>query len=135
MKCIFYSCQLKLVNPSRARLEQLITQLKWRLQEGQGEAIYEIGVEDNGMLAGLTQEELNMSLNTLRKMAAKLGSEATVLREQVVEGCKSENNERFVAEVLIRKVSDDHQVLIWNVVCKYGHVKIIIKLPTVTSVY
>ena len=84
--------------------------MKWRLQEGQGEAIYEIGVEDNGMLAGLTQAELNMSLDTLKRMAVKLGSETTVLREQLVEGCKDENNERFVAEVLVRKVSDDQQV-------------------------
>ena len=84
--------------------------MKWRLQEGQGEAIYEIGVEDNGMLAGLTRAELNMSLDTLKRMAVKLGSETTVLREQLVEGCKDENNERFVAEVLVRKVSDDQQV-------------------------
>ena len=87
-----------------------MTQLKWRLQEGQGEAIYEIGVEDNGMLAGLTREELNMSLNTLKIMAGKLGSETTVLREQVVDGCEGEDSARIVAEVLVRKVSDDQQV-------------------------
>ena len=98
------------MNPSPARLIQLVTQLKWRLQEGQGEAIYEIGVEDNGMLAGLTREELNMSLNTLKRMAAKLGSETTVLREQVVDGFVGEDNERVVAEVLVRKVADDQQV-------------------------
>ena len=98
------------MNPSEARLVQLVTQLKWRLQEGQGEAIYEIGVEDNGMMAGLTREELNMSLNTLTRMAAKLGSETAVLREQVVDGCEGEDNERIVAEVLVRKFSDDQQV-------------------------
>ncbi|CAB4019019.1 GTP-binding 2-like, partial [Paramuricea clavata] len=103
--------KLKLVNPSPARLIQLVTQLKWRLQEGQGEAIYEIGVEDNGMLAGLTREELNMSLNTLKRMAAKLGSETTVLREQVVDGFVGEDNERVVAEVLVRKVADDQQFI------------------------
>lgn len=85
--------------------------MKWRLQEGQGEAIYEIGVEDNGILTGLTRTELNMSLDTLKRMAVKLGSEITVLREQLVEGCKDEDNERFVAEVLVRKVSDDQQVI------------------------
>ena len=84
--------------------------MKWRLQEGQGEAIYEIGVEDSGMLAGLTRDELNMSLDTLRQMAVKLGSETTILREQLVEGCKDDDNERYVAEVLVRKVSDDQQV-------------------------
>ena len=45
--------------------------MKWRLQEGQGEAFYEIGVEDNGILAGLTDEELAASLETLERMAKR----------------------------------------------------------------
>lgn len=48
-----------------------MSQMKWRLREGQGEAIYEIGVEDNGMLAGLSQEELEASLDTLNRMASR----------------------------------------------------------------
>ena len=63
--------QLKLVNPSASRFEHLVTQMKWRLREGQGEAIYEIGVEDNGLLVGLTEEELQASLKTVQKMANK----------------------------------------------------------------
>ena len=46
--------------------------MKWRLQEGEGEAIYEIGVEDSGMLAGLTGDELEASLSTLKRMAERL---------------------------------------------------------------
>lgn len=42
--------KLKLINPSKQRLDHLITQLKWRLNEGNGEAIYEIGVTDSGEL-------------------------------------------------------------------------------------
>jgi len=61
--------QLKLVSPSATRLEHLVTQLKWRLQEGQGEAIYQIGVEDSGLLAGLSAAEMNASLQTLQTMA------------------------------------------------------------------
>jgi len=45
--------------------------MKWRLQEGGGEAIYEIGVEDSGMMAGLTEDELKRSLYTLNRMAEK----------------------------------------------------------------
>ncbi len=59
------------MNPSECRFEHLVTQMKWRLQEGQGEAIYEIGVEDNGLLAGLTPLEMDASLKTLHRMAAK----------------------------------------------------------------
>ena len=63
--------QLKLVNPSDSRFEHLVTQMKWRLQEGQGEAFYEIGVEDNGIFAGLTDEEMVASLETLDRMAKR----------------------------------------------------------------
>lgn len=36
--------KLKLVNPSCQRFEHLVTQMKWRLKEGHGEAIYQIGM-------------------------------------------------------------------------------------------
>lgn len=49
-----------------------MTQMKWRLQEGEGEAIYQIGVEDSGMLAGLKEAELKASLDTLKLMADRL---------------------------------------------------------------
>ncbi len=40
--------------------------MKWRLQEGFGEAIYEIGVEDNGSCCGLSEDDMIKSLNTLK---------------------------------------------------------------------
>lgn len=40
--------KLKLINPSKQRLDHLVTQLNWRLKEGNGEALYEIGVADTG---------------------------------------------------------------------------------------
>lgn len=46
--------------------------MKWRLEEGQGEAIYELGVEDNGLLVGLTEDELRASMHTLEHMAERL---------------------------------------------------------------
>ena len=48
-----------------------MTQMKWRLEEGQGEAIYEIGVEDNGLLVGLSDSDLMASVHTLERMAEK----------------------------------------------------------------
>lgn len=65
------SLQLKLVNPTQYRFEHLATQLKWRLQEGRGEAVYQIGVEDNGLLVGLTEADMKASLKTLKRMAEK----------------------------------------------------------------
>jgi len=62
---------LKLVNPTADRVEHLVTQMKWRLEEGQGEAIYEVGVEDNGMLVGLSENELKASMHTLETMSER----------------------------------------------------------------
>lgn len=69
--------KLKLVNPSAERLEHLITQCKWRLTEGLGEAIYEIGVEDDGTPSGLTNEEMNASLETLKTIGKRLSADVT----------------------------------------------------------
>uniref|UniRef100_A0A4W4H0Y5 Tr-type G domain-containing protein n=1 Tax=Electrophorus electricus TaxID=8005 RepID=A0A4W4H0Y5_ELEEL len=102
--------KLKLVNPTQYRFEHLATQLKWRLQEGRGEAVYQIGVEDNGLLVGLTEEDMTASLNTLRRMAEKVGADITLLREREVD-YESDRARRKIAEVLVRKVPDDQQFL------------------------
>ena len=67
------------MNPSSSRMQHLITQMKWRLREGQGEAIYELGVEDGGAMAGLTDRELEASMKTIRKMATALSASLVVV--------------------------------------------------------
>ncbi|KAJ3114458.1 GTP-binding protein 1 [Phlyctochytrium bullatum] len=100
--------KLKLVDPPPERIEHLITQMKWRLAEGSGEAMYEIGVSDNGELVGLSPEDLEASLETLRLMASELDADVSVVRRR--SGTKGESY--FVAEVLVRKrVSDKHHFL------------------------
>ncbi|XP_016102013.1 GTP-binding protein 2-like [Sinocyclocheilus grahami] len=101
--------KLKLVNPTQYRFEHLATQMKWRLQEGRGEAVYQIGVEDNGLLVGLMEEDMKASLKTLRRMAERVGADITVLREREVDYDSDEPHR--IAEVLIRKVPDDQQFL------------------------
>lgn len=93
--------KLKLINPSKQRFEHLVTQMKWRLREGHGEAIYEIGVSDSGQLRGLSADDMATSLGTLNQMACKLGASTTVLRRKYVK------SNRLVAEVLVRKIPDD----------------------------
>ncbi|XP_077379330.1 GTP-binding protein 2-like isoform X1 [Festucalex cinctus] len=102
--------KLKLVNPTQYRFEHLATQLKWRLQEGRGEAVYQIGVEDNGLLVGLSQADMAASIGTLRKMADKVGADITLLRERQVDS-DADGSARKIAEVLVRKVPDDQQFL------------------------
>ncbi|GAB1866794.1 GTP-binding protein 2 [Camponotus japonicus] len=111
--------KLKLINPSSQRFEHLVTQMKWRLREGHGEAIYQIGVEDNGKLAGLTKDEMKASLKTLKDMASRLGATIRILRERVATNStnktlasQNRNNninkeEKKVAEVLVKKLRKD----------------------------
>ena len=37
--------------------------MKFRIEEGNGECYYEIGVEDNGNPLGISKEELEISVN------------------------------------------------------------------------
>ena len=97
--------KLKLIDPSPARLERLVTQMKWRLQEGLGEAIYQIGVEDNGFIYGISEDDMNKSLETLTIMSTRLGASLTVLREREIDSLRKS------VEVLIRKVPDDSQFI------------------------
>lgn len=56
--------------------------------EESGGALYEIGVSDDGTLVGLTKDEMNESLTTLRIMAASLGCTVEVMRMVIVGECE-----------------------------------------------
>lgn len=57
---------------SSRRLDKLTTQLKWRLVQGGGFAIYELGVLDQGELIGLNKQEMESSLKILGEMLRNL---------------------------------------------------------------
>jgi GTPase len=57
------------------------------LEESRG-ALYEIGVSDDGTLVGLTRDELDESIKTLRVMAASLGCSVEVVRMVIVGDCE-----------------------------------------------
>ncbi|KAH7909411.1 hypothetical protein BJ138DRAFT_1155327 [Hygrophoropsis aurantiaca] len=73
--------KLQLLSPSPSRFTRLVTQMKWRLLEGGGQAYYELGVADSGMLVGLPQRELEESLETLEMMAGEIGASVIVVKE------------------------------------------------------
>lgn len=85
----------------------------YRLSEGNGEALYEIGIDDDGTIRGLTVEEMEISINTLRRMATVLGADISIIREFTLDpilSTKLGHNKRKdykVAEVLVRKRPND----------------------------
>ncbi|PVF96671.1 hypothetical protein CPB86DRAFT_708635 [Serendipita vermifera] len=78
--------KLILMNPTAERLQRLVTQLNWRLMEGNGQAYYQLGVADSGELIGLTKEEMEATLETLENMAGELGASVVISREIEVRG-------------------------------------------------
>ncbi len=57
--------KLTLYGKDVPRMKRLKTQMNFRLNEGNGQAIYKIGVEDNGNPRGINDEHLNGSLSKL----------------------------------------------------------------------
>ena len=51
--------KLKLVSLSNNRFNELCTQMKYRLDEGDNECIYNICINDNGSIQGLSRSEYN----------------------------------------------------------------------------
>ncbi|KAF9788245.1 hypothetical protein BJ322DRAFT_618223 [Thelephora terrestris] len=92
--------KLKLINPTPARFARLVTQLKWRLLEGGGQACYELGVTDDGLLIGLSRRYLEQSLETLEMMAGEIGASVVVVKEIEVPRELAGLNEKLAAKYI-----------------------------------
>ena len=53
------------------RMEQLVSQMAYRLAEGFGECIYIIGIEDDGTFTGIPKETMDKSIENLALIAKK----------------------------------------------------------------
>ncbi|KAJ1829882.1 hypothetical protein LPJ73_008384, partial [Coemansia sp. RSA 2703] len=68
------------------------------LAEGGGHAIYVVGVHDDGVVVGITEDEFQMTVNTLRDMASQLDNTyVSSIKKRVL----SEMDNRVVAEVAL----------------------------------
>jgi len=74
--CLVHSPILNLVT-----FAGLVTQLKWRLLEGGGQAYYELGVADSGQLVGLSRRDLDVTLSTLEDMCGEIGASVIIVKE------------------------------------------------------
>ncbi|KAF7984123.1 hypothetical protein HWV62_16752 [Athelia sp. TMB] len=87
--------KLQLLSPSPARFARLVTQLKWRLLEGGGQAYYELGVADSGALIGLPRADLERTLETLECMAGEIGASVIIVKEvEVPKGMHMRGGDR-----------------------------------------
>ena len=66
--------KLKLVDKNNERIEELVTQMRYRCNEGDGECIYKLGVEDDGTIVGITDLEYEETIDNIKnnKVEAEL---------------------------------------------------------------
>lgn len=84
-----------LISPNNEEYDIIVDMIKERLDEGQGETIYEVGTGE-GDAPGLSQEDMQASIATLKSIADSLGLEMAQLRER-------KEGEGLVTEFLLRQ--------------------------------
>lgn len=106
----------QLLDITNDRIETLATQMKYRLTEGDGEAIYEIGVNDDGSYYGLDNNNLTESLSNVEKIANSIKAISNVIYNKEISKGK------FISHVLIRKRIDNLKSFIDIKICTLGNV-------------
>ena len=95
------------------RIQRLASQMKYRMEKGNGDAFYFLGVDDDGNLVGLTDDQMEESLFVLKMVANSIDAEIHDIQEQKA-------GKGTVAQVLIcKKTSPLKKHLLVGVV---GHV-------------
>ena len=92
--------KLKLCDVNVQRIQELTSQMNYRLREGCGECYYEIGVEDNGNTLGISKQELEVSLSVINTIAINLGCQTKIMK--LIQG-----KEGLIAEMYIKKQEED----------------------------
>jgi GTPase len=87
-----------LVNLDELRIEQLSTQMKWRIAEGEGQAIYYIGINDDGTPYNMTACEKKESLNNFTTLLNK--NNAEIINFDIIK-----DNDISYFKIMIRKKS------------------------------
>ncbi len=89
--------KLKITTDCDHRIEQLATQMKWRLNEGNGIAKYLIGVADDGIIKGINTIDYNKTLKNFSKITK-------IIDAKIIERNKIEvdlDNDIFYYEIKI----------------------------------
>jgi GTPase len=89
---------------SNERLEQYVSQMIWRVREGLGEAIYYLGVEDNGTFYNWTQNEKKQTLDRFKNIV-KIAKMKIIKLLKVYYKVNEKQNNYF--KIVIREKLDD----------------------------
>jgi len=65
---------------SQTKEERFVSQMKYRLYEGKGKALYIIGIKDDGTPIGLNRDELINTLEIFKSLANKINVKINNIR-------------------------------------------------------
>ena len=89
-----------LISKTKERIQEISSQMRFRVEQGEGEAIYVIGVSDNGCAVGVTDEEFTESFNNLSLAARENMYSITILSTNTL------GNTKKVCELLVREKNE-----------------------------
>jgi GTPase len=117
--------------------------MNYRLNEGNGEAFYEIGVTDNGTALGLTEDLLNENINILTNIAKSIDANAKLeykIKSNISFSLSNKkylmmysklnninesdidiNADRYIAHILVRRNLKDNKYICLRI-CVAGNV-------------
>ena len=71
---------------NRFREEELTSQMKWRLGEGGGIAFYYLGIDDNGSIFGLKEDDVLKNIKVVEKLAKKVNAKIYDYQKKIHKG-------------------------------------------------
>lgn len=98
-------------NNKKNRKDSLISQLKFRLKEGNGTCIYNIGVEDNGELLNINVTDYEESIKNIKEMCEFINAEITSIKKIYSES----NNDKYYYSIIIHDNITNNEYRILNI--------------------
>jgi|SaaInlStandDraft_7_1057024.scaffolds.fasta_scaffold383741_1 elongation factor 1-alpha len=92
--------KLKLIDCDAKKIIKRSSQMLFRLYEGNGKAIYLIGVSDSGNVIGLTINELNTSFNNIIKI---IKQSHAIIKKIKIYKFSADNKTKYILIIRIYK--------------------------------
>jgi len=96
----------RLVGLTDTQKLHLASQLTWRLNEDCGQAIYEIGLTDDGFPLGITEEEMKQSLDSLQEVVSIQGNSVICAVDQHPVTHWADSEEELLLNLIITRTKE-----------------------------
>lgn len=101
----------KLIDITDIKKEKLMTQMQFRLNEGNGLSKYFLGIKDNGEPIGINKLQINETINNIKIVSLRL--KAKIEKLIIMKGY---NTNSFCVLVIIKKNIIDNYINIFNLI-------------------